>query len=142
MVHFVSSGPWPNSFDLVVTAVFLGLVILLPAVGYVLMALDFRAYLRSLHRGLALIAQSMYEIPEWARRETPPSIAALGLRVPCTAEDLKRAYRKRVKRLHPDHGGDQRRFLQLQAQFEEAMTLVARDSAADCPPWPVSSHHG
>jgi hypothetical protein len=35
------------------------------------------------------------------------------------------AYRQKVKELHPDHGGDERRFLILQAQFEEALTLIA-----------------
>jgi hypothetical protein len=50
--------------------------------------------------------------------------------LPCTVEDLKHAYRQRVKELHPDHGGDQRRFLILQAQFEEALAFVS-DRAAE-----------
>ncbi len=128
MAKFVSN-PWPDSLDLVATVVFLAIAIGLPLVGYVFMAIDFRAYLRTLKRGLITMAQSIYELPEWARRETPPAIAALGLRLPCSEDDLKRAYRKRVKRLHPDHGGDERRFLQLQAQFEEALSIVAGLSA-------------
>lgn len=128
MAKFVSN-PWPDSLDLVATVVFLAIAIGLPLVGYVFMAIDFRAYLRTLKRGLITMAQSIYELPEWARRETPPAIAALGLRLPCSEDDLKRAYRKRVKRLHPDHGGDERRLLQLQAQFEEALSIVAGLSA-------------
>lgn len=115
---------WPNAVDLTATVVFVSLVLLLPALGYLFMVLDFRAYLRSLKRGLILAAYSVAGIPDWARQHTPRCIAALGLRLPCTEEDLKRAYRQRVKLLHPDHGGDQRRFMILQAQFEEALAIV------------------
>ena len=52
----------------------------------------------------------------------------LGVSKSADAEELKRAYRKRVKRLHPDHGGDERRFLILQAQFEQALTIVGEAS--------------
>jgi hypothetical protein len=126
---------WPNALDLTVTGLFLILVVALPAIGYVFMAIDFRAHLRSLRRGLVLVARSMPEVPGWACRETPRSIAALGLRFPCSEEDLKRAYRKRVKQLHPDHGGDQRRFLILQSQFEEALAIVAGRSPSDLAGW-------
>jgi hypothetical protein len=135
MEHLATSHHWPNALDLALTCAFLAVVVILPAIGYVFMVLDIRAYLRSLRRGLISLAHGVYYLPEWARRETPPSIAALGLRLPCSEEDLKRAYRTRVKRLHPDHGGDQRRFLQLQAQFEEALTLVAREPAPELTPW-------
>ncbi len=110
--------------DLFATAIFLAVVILVPLVGYVFMVLDFRAYLRSLQRGLILAAQAFGGMPAWARQYTPRPIAAMGLRFPCTEEDLKRAYRQRVKLLHPDHGGDQKRFMVLQAQFEEAMSIL------------------
>ncbi len=117
---------WPTTpLDSVATAIFLAAVILLPGVGYVFMVLDFRAYLRSLHRGLVRAGNYVAGIPDWARQDTPRAIAALGLRLPCTEEDLKRAYRQRVKLLHPDHGGDERRFLLLQAHFDEAMALIS-----------------
>lgn len=116
--------PWPNSLDLVATAVFLTVVIVVPVMGYVFMVKDVRAYWRSLRRGLALVRQSFTGIPAWAHQETPRAVAALGLRMPCTEEDLKSAYRQRVKLLHPDHGGDQRRFMLLQQQFEEALAIV------------------
>src|SRR5262245_16180400 len=89
------------------------------------MILDFRAYLRSLHRGIVCVTRYVNDVPAWARRHTPRSIAALGLEAPCTQEDLKRAYRARVKRLHPDRGGDNRKFLALQSCFEEAMQLLS-----------------
>ena len=123
---------WPNGLDLTITGLFLTLVVTLPTAGYVFMAIDFRAHLRSLRRGLVLLVRSMPEVPAWARRETPRSIAALGLRFPCSEEDLKRAYRQRVKQLHPDHGGDQRRFLILQSQFEEALAIVAGQTLSGC----------
>jgi DnaJ-like protein len=141
MAHLVSPDRWPNSLDLVVTVVFLALAVILPAIGYVFMVLDFRAYLRSLRRGLVDITHYMSGIPDWARYETPRSIAALGLRMPCTEEDLKRAYRSLVKQFHPDHGGDERRFLLLQAHFEEALEILHRETCRDSRPrW--SAHRG
>ena len=53
---------------------------------------------------------------------------------PIEFRHMKRAYRTRVKQLHPDRGGDQRRFLQLQAHFEEALALLAeRATGGDAP---------
>jgi hypothetical protein len=122
---------WPGPFDAVVTTTFAAIVLGICAAGYVFMVLDVRAYLRSLRRGLAIVSHYLPfgEVPDWARDRTPRAIAAMGLRMPCDEEQLKRAYRTRVKQLHPDHGGDQRRFLRLQADFEEALRLV-RDTAA------------
>jgi curved DNA-binding protein CbpA len=60
----------------------------------------------------------------------PPRYAALysalGLTLPCTADDIRAAYRRKVKKLHPDRGGDRRQFLRLQAHFEQAMGLVEK----------------
>jgi len=140
MPHLISPEHWPNSLDLVVTVAFLALAVIVPAIGYVFMVLDFRAYLRSLRRGLVTITHYMSGIPDWASYETPRSIAALGLRMPCTEEDLKRAYRSLVKQFHPDHGGDERRFLLLQANFEEALEILHRESCLDSPRW--SAHRG
>ncbi|MBI3839191.1 MAG: J domain-containing protein [Planctomycetia bacterium] len=134
MAHFISTDPWPNSIDAVVTAAFLALTVILPSIGYAFMVRDFRAYLRSLRRGLVHITHYMAGIPDWARHETPRSIAALGLRMPCSEEDLKRTYRRLVKQLHPDHGGDERRFLLLQAHFEEALEILHRERSSDYHP--------
>ncbi|HEX3724943.1 MAG TPA: hypothetical protein VHV08_01820 [Pirellulales bacterium] len=131
-----ATHPWPDALDVVATGIFLLVVVVVPAIGYVFMVVDFRAYLRTLRRGLVHVGHYMSHIPPWARRETPPALAAFGLRLPCTEEELKRAYRKRVKRLHPDHGGDERRFLIAQAQFEEALVLVHHEAAEPYVPWP------
>ncbi len=127
MTQYLPSHAWPTALDTAATTAFLALAILVPAVGYVFMALDLRAYLRSLRRGLMVVGRSLafHEVPDWARPHTPRAVAALGLRMPCTQEELKRVYRQHVKQLHPDHGGDQRRFLMLQAHFDEAMAIVA-----------------
>lgn len=107
------------------TAAFLAAVVGLPALGYVFMVLDYRAYLRSLRRALVVAGQYMFDIPSWvAARQTPRPLAALGLTLPCTEDDLLRAYRQRVKRLHPDRGGDRQRFLKLQTQFEDALRYL------------------
>ena len=124
MLQAASANSWPNSLDLAITIGFLAVFFLLPAAGFVFIALDLRAYWRSLRRSLAVIRHSLSGIPSWARYDTPRPIAALGLRLPCTEDELKCAYRKQVQKLHPDHGGDERRFLLLQAHFEEALTIV------------------
>jgi len=127
----MSSDAWPNSIDLFAILAFLTAVVVLPAVGYVFMVLDFRAYLKTLKRGLVLASRAFTGIPGWARQDTPRAVAALGLKMPCTEEDLKSAYRQKVKLLHPDHGGDQRRFLLLQSQFEEALGIVRAQVQTD-----------
>ena len=140
MMPFVPSNPWPNTLDAAITVAFFALIILLPALGYFFMVQDFRAYLRSLRRGLVHISHYFNTIPDWARQETPGAVAALGLRLPCTPDDLKRAYRRRVKLLHPDHGGDPRKFLLLQKQFEEALAIVAHEPSASAKHYPSGSH--
>ncbi len=122
----VSFHPWPTPLDLAATAGFFGLVLGIVAIGYLCMVLDIRAYLRSLTRTLVCVARYFPHLPDWALRDTPRCLAALGLKLPCTEDDLLRAYRQRVKVLHPDHGGDRRRFLQLQQYFEQALELVRK----------------
>ena len=116
---------WPDSVDLAATSLFLALVIAIPLVGYILIVVDFRRYLRSLRRALVVASQPFIGIPEWARRQTPACLAVFGLRLPCDEEDLKRAYRKKVMRLHPDRGGDQQRFLEFQRHFEQGLKFIA-----------------
>jgi hypothetical protein len=121
-----SPGSWPDGIDWPVTLGYLALVIGLPALGYFFMVADYRAYLRSLRRALMVVTTGRYtlELPEWVRKNTPRCIQALGLTMPCTQEDILAAYRRKVKELHPDRGGDRRRFLRLQAHFEQAMAFV------------------
>jgi uncharacterized membrane protein len=115
---------WPDFVDLSVLALIGGAVISVVIAGYAWMFIDFRRYLRSLRRTLIVVANYLPHIPAWARQETPRCLVAMGLRMPCTEADVLRSYRKKVKRLHPDRGGDQRRFLVLQADFEQALAYV------------------
>ncbi len=115
---------WPTAFDAATVLLFVVAAISLPALGYVFLALDIRRYLRSLNRALIRVASQLYSTPRWALPETPRCLAVFGLQIPCTEEELMSAYREKVKKLHPDRGGDKRRFLVLQAQFTEAMKQI------------------
>jgi hypothetical protein len=117
---------WPDGIDWVVTTAYLALILGVVAAGYVCMALDIRAYLRSLRRTLVAISHYRLELPGWVLNDRPRCIEALGLTLPCTAEDVLSAYRSKVKLVHPDRGGDCREFLLLQMHFEQAMALAAK----------------
>ena len=120
----IAESTWGDLVDLYAVGAFFAAAIILPAMGYFFMVADYRTYLRSLRRALVKVVSYFPDIPDWARQESPRCITALGLRLPCTEEDVKKAYLKQVKRLHPDRGGDRRRFEQLQMHFEEATKLV------------------
>ena len=116
---------WPDGIDGTVTLLYLLLIVGVVAGGYACMVLDYRAYLRSLRRALVVITHYRLDLPGWVLHDTPPCIRGLGLKLPCTTEEVLSAYREKVKVLHPDRGGDRRKFLRLQEQFEQAMLLVA-----------------
>jgi hypothetical protein len=129
-MHFifaVSSYAWPDGIDLTVLAAYLALLAAIVVAAHVFLILDIRAYLRSLRRALVLISNYGRDLPAWVRRDTPRCIQALGLRCPCTADDVLAAYRQRVKQLHPDRGGNRQDFLKLQQHFEQAMGLFSSD---------------
>ncbi len=121
--------PWstvsPDGIDWTIGIAYLSVVFGLAALGYVCIALDIRAYLRSLRRALVVISGYRLEMPEWARKDTPRCILALGLTLPCTSADILASYRTKVKTMHPDVGGDRREFMRLQAHFEQAMSFVS-----------------
>ena len=124
-IHLVAaSQPWPDAIDSSVTIGYLAAAFGLAVLGYVCMVLDIRAYLRSLRRALVVITSYRPELPEWVRRDTPHCILALGLTLPCTTDDVLIAYRRKVKKLHPDRGGNRREFLRLQSHFEQAMAFL------------------
>src|SRR5262245_21412688 len=50
----------------------------------------------------------------------PAFALVLGLLPPYTMEDVKRAYRDKVKDANPDRGGDRNDFDRIQKAFEEA----------------------
>lgn len=123
-------APWPDSLDALVTLVYMLAVVALPALGYVYMVTDFRAYLRSLRRALVAVLPFREDLPVWARQYTPPFMLALGLSMPCTEADVLSVYRQRVKQLHPDQGGDMQKFLRLQAHFEQAIEYLRHNRAS------------
>jgi hypothetical protein len=52
--------------------------------------------------------------------DRPAFAVILGLLPPYTMDDVKRAYRDKVKDAHPDRGGDRATFERIQMAFEEA----------------------
>ena len=117
---------WPDGVDASALMAFAAVAFGLPLFGYWFMALDIRAYLRSLRRALVVVARAVTPgTPYWAvRGDRPPCLVALELALPCTEEQVLGAYRQRVKALHPDRGGDLQQFLRLQKHFEQAMHLA------------------
>ncbi len=103
--------PWPDAVDGLGLAMFLGLAVGLPAIGYVFMVLDFRRRLRSLRRALVVVGRAITPgVPYWAHRDRPPCLATFDLALPCSEEQVCAAYRRRAKELHPDRGGNLEQF--------------------------------
>src|SRR5689334_11458055 len=57
---------------------------------------------------------------------SPSCLRVLGLTWPCRELDVRRAYRIRALRLHPDRGGSGASFIALHAAYIEALALVER----------------
>lgn len=122
----MSPTHWPDGFDISAIS-FCGLFLIgLPVLGYALMVIDIRAYLRAMRRALVLVGYHFAAIPAWARQETPSCLRSLGLSLPCTVDEVKRAYRRRAEQLHPDRGGDRRKFLVLQRDFEASLAFLTQ----------------
>ncbi len=122
---FAVQHTWPDGIDLAAMLVLLGGLFACAVAGYVLLALDVRAWYRALRRALIVVSDRLPHFPRWTRLQTPRCLAAMGLRLPCSEEQLLHVYRQRVKELHPDRGGDRKRFMRLQADFEEARAFLA-----------------
>jgi hypothetical protein len=60
-------------------------------------------------------------------RRRRPFLERLGLSLPVTPEDVKQAYREKVKQAHPDRGGDSQQFRALQQAFDEALVFAQRN---------------
>jgi hypothetical protein len=54
---------------------------------------------------------------------SPACLGVLGLTFPCSAAQVRDAYRERVKQAHPDQGGSHEAFIALQDAYEEALRL-------------------
>lgn len=61
--------------------------------------------------------QEEYEVGPDGR---PDFLVKLGVLLPCSPEDVKQAYLAKVRTAHPDVGGSQEAFLDLQQAFERA----------------------
>jgi hypothetical protein len=124
MFQVLAQSVWPDGIDAVAVAYFIGIAFGLPLLGYLFMVLDFRAYLRSLRRAMIVVRSYAPDLPEWVRKETPRCLLALGLTLPCTEDDVYVAYRRKVKKLHPDRGGNRDEFLRLQSHFEQSLAFI------------------
>jgi hypothetical protein len=124
MLLFAAQRPWPDALDLVATFVVVGGLLAASFSGHVLMVLDVRNWLKSLRRALIVVVDHLPNFPGWARLQTPRCLMSLGLKLPCNEEQLLARYRSKVKQFHPDRGGDRKRFLRLQADFEEAREFL------------------
>jgi len=51
----------------------------------------------------------------------PDFLIRLGLMLPCNEADVKQAYLAKAKVMHPDAGGDQNQFIELQTDFDRAV---------------------
>ena len=120
-----------DALDITVIVIYLVLVLGAPLFGYWLMVIDIRAYLRALKGALVVVRNHLPMIPEWAKQHTPGCIRSLGLEMPCSEEEVKRAYRKLAEKSHPDRGGDRKKFMLLQKQFEEALHFIRELQASD-----------
>jgi hypothetical protein len=121
------SRNWPDGIDATALLVYAAIAFGLPLLGHWLLVLDYRRYLRSLRRALVVVTQAISPgTPSWAGQDRPPCLQALDLAMPCTEEEVLAAYRRRVKTLHPDRGGDLQQFLRLQKHFEQAMYLARK----------------
>ena len=119
----------PDLLDTAGAAWFLLLAVGAPLLGWLFMVLDYRAYLRSLKRAIAIVRRYATNLPEWARHDRPACFEELDIPVGATREEVLAAYRLRVKEVHPDRGGDRKHFNRLQKRFEEAMAIVEERSS-------------
>ncbi len=87
---------------------------------------DTRAH-RSFERSLRSFEEALADAPGARERrgrpgERPGWASELGVDLPCTVEDVKRAFRRRAFETHPDRrGGSHQAFLRVQGLLHEAL---------------------
>jgi hypothetical protein len=79
---------------------------------------DFYQSREEAERAIAALSRSFGPLarPDWAD--------VLDLEWPITRQDVKEAYRRKAKELHPDHGGDHDEFVKLEAAYRMALSTV------------------
>lgn len=70
-------------------------------------------------------ARLMAERKAWLESQRVPAcFKVLGIIPPVDVPTIKTRYRNLSLVLHPDHGGDARRFIEIQSAYEQALQLV------------------
>ena len=126
----LDAGEWPDAIDLAIIVFSLIIVLGLPVLGHWLAILDLRAYLRSLKGMLVKATHVFPSMPSWARYHTPGCLMALGLKLPCTEDDVKTAYRALAQIHHPDRGGDREKFTMLRTHFDNSIQFLRNQESA------------
>jgi hypothetical protein len=76
----------------------------------------------------AIPASNRTHIEEDTDEESLPDfVEVLGLSVPFDIQDVKNAYRQKVKRVHPDAGGSVEEFIVLQENYEKALAFFGSE---------------
>lgn len=70
--------------------------------------------------------QSRQQQQQQRTQSRSASLNLLGLAHPFTADDVKRAYKRKAQTEHPDKGGTHERFVQLQQARDEALRMASR----------------
>lgn len=121
---------WPDPIDYIVIISLTIALVVAVVLGFGFMFFDLRAWHRAWRKALAIVRDYLPHIPAWAKYQTPGCLLSFGLRMPCTEADLLREYRKKVKHIHPDRGGDRKRFMKFQNDFEASLEFL-RVSSSD-----------
>jgi len=69
--------------------------------------------------------EDAWSIVEEFAPDAPDAFDRLGLGQDATPEEVKTAYRRRSKEVHPDQGGDKKEFLELRESYEIALEFVS-----------------
>jgi DnaJ-class molecular chaperone len=69
--------------------------------------------------------EDAWSIVEEFAPDAPDAFDRLGLGQDATPEEVKTAYRRHSKEVHPDQGGDKKEFLELHESYEIALEFVS-----------------
>jgi hypothetical protein len=84
----------------------------------------FRAYEAARRTSPAFATMPPASNPPDTCTQVPACLRVLGLAFPCTALEVKHAFRARAKVMHPDSGGSNEAFHTLYQAYKEALKLV------------------